>query len=269
LDGTGISVDFTNSSAPKIILKDGTQVSATWRDPNGNLAGATDMLGRTLLTTYNAPSITYTSPLGRTGSWPAYTTWTVTDSGGNSQVYRLDYTAVDNQTSFCGSPIVGTCYELSGLDILPLKLTLPSGKLYLFTWLNNANLELNRIDLPTGGYITYAYDSLKTRPPAAGRYDTWAARRRVITRTLNGASPTATWSYAYSSGSTTVTDSMAPSNDEVHFYNYITVNSVSSDSRYETQVKTYQGSSSTGTLQRTVTKDYTGEQAPGLPEPLG
>jgi hypothetical protein len=129
LDGIGAMVDI--SQTPNLVtLKDGTtiRVGTNLEDPNGNLSTTTsDNIGRTPFTVTQASTVTYTSPLGHTTSGPAYTTWTVIDSGGNQRIFRLDYTLVDIATSFCGTPATSPCTNFNSWSLFPAKLTLPNG----------------------------------------------------------------------------------------------------------------------------------------------
>jgi len=262
LDGSGITADITNWPA-KITLKDGTQVSPTYRDANGNVWSASaDMLQRNLVTTTNGPLVQYTSPGGLTTYGNQYTNWTVKDASGNPQVYRLDYTAVDYQTTACGSPYTpGTCYEEGPLAVVRLsKLTLPNGKFYQFTWAAGF-VDLTRIDLPTGGNIQYTYATRYYRPPGSTSTSTANTRRAVASRTVNPGG--FTWLYG-NPGPTIHTGSVQDplGNDEVHTFAYFNNGVYNSGSQFETQVQSYQGTSTTGTLLRTVTKDYLYENSP-------
>src|SRR5262249_12862727 len=89
------------------------------------------------------------------------TTWTYTDSNGSAQQFRVDYGTVSMQLHLCQLLDTDSCpctEDAQSLQ-LPQKLTLPTGKFYLFTWSTDGNADLLRIDLPTGGYISYAYQT--------------------------------------------------------------------------------------------------------------
>jgi hypothetical protein len=118
LDGTGVWVQTTNAgrSAGQIILKDGTEVvNASWKDSNGNTAlPSSDMLGRNNVVQSSGPngSILYT----------------ITDSNGNPQTFRADYTSINVATSFCSlrSGLNGgsaPCSEYTSTWTVPTRLT--------------------------------------------------------------------------------------------------------------------------------------------------
>ncbi|MGH9890558.1 MAG: RHS repeat-associated core domain-containing protein [bacterium] len=256
LDGSGMVLDTGGWYGPATIkLRDGSKfntATGTLTDPNGNIASSTaDMLGRNLLVVANGPTVQYTSPGGRTAGGPEYTTWTVKDSNGASQVYRLDYEAIDVQTNICGPPYATSeCIQYGPIAwVRPSRLTLPTGKFYRFFWANNSYGELSRVDLPTGASIEYTYSTQQFRPPSSSRYDTISVRRVIVSRTVN---PGGTWTY--SSG--TVTDPLG--NQEVHTFAYLQTGQLLSATKYETEVKFYEGS----TLLRKVTKDYALEPNP-------
>jgi hypothetical protein len=142
-DGSGIAANI-GSNPPVILLKDGTEIKlskssdslyygSTMEDTNGNLVGSTDTLNRTLVTTTQGSG---------------YTLYTVTDSNGQSQTYRVDYASASITTNFCGSdnnPPYRTCSEWTGnvsYFHLPAKLTLPTGATYQFTWVQGGDGEL-------------------------------------------------------------------------------------------------------------------------------
>ncbi len=260
-DGTGIMVDI--GQTPNLItLKDGTQihVGTQREDANGNImTGATDDLGRTLFTVTNGPTTTYTSPLGKTASEPAYTNWTVTDSNGNSQTYRLDYTLLDTQTSFCGSPAASPCTNDTGGAFFPAKLTLPNAKFYQFNWVNASAAELQSIVLPTGASISYTYANLCVGSLSTGSQD---CRRGVQSRTVTQNGVSSTWNYSIFPGYyATETDPLG--NDTVHTFGPVVATDGFSGSlsTVETQLSQYSGSASSGLLLRKTVKDYTGEDA--------
>lgn len=270
-DGSGMMVDL-GSTPPVLLLKDGTRIvlqgsvfsygGSSWEDPNGNLMGTTDTMGRTLVTVSQGPTTTLTTPLGKQTTSPAYTLYTVLDSNGNAQSYRLDYAAIDVLTNFCptAEPPGGSCSEYSATRVVPEKLTLPTGLFYQFSWIDSSPQELQSITLPTGGSVSYTYSSGCTQGPLLSGQDGTTAPfdclAAVVTRTVTANGTSNKWTYAAGG---TVTDPMG--NDQAHVFSEITINSVTSPNRVETQVSYYQGSSSTGKLLKQIVKSYTGEAA--------
>lgn len=259
LDGSGIwaSYDLPTGNIT-LTLKDGTRVGATRKDSNGNLAtSSADTLNRNLLVVTNAPNVTYVTPLGKSIVGPQSTLWTTADTNGNPAIYRLDYQAIDVQTSFCTPGF--TCHELSKALLVPSTLTLPNAKMYQFAWINNSAGELQQVTLPIGGSVAYTYQNSCMTSPGQGGNPTSDCRRAVLTRTVTQNSASATWTYAGG----TVTDPNG--NDEVHSFSSVVVGAFSSPGRVEKQVKKYSGSSTAGTLLHTVVTDYTGEVGPMSP----
>jgi RHS repeat-associated protein len=261
-DGSGTNLTLTTSPYLTYIitLNDGTRVTS-YRDANGNLASTNaDMLNRDPVVVSNASSILYSTPLNKTVAGPAYTTWTVRDSNGGTQVYRLDYTAIDIQTALCQYVIsFDPCTEYSSGWLVPSKLTLPTGQVYEFFWTNNSLGQLSRINLPTGGYIEYTYNVRTDELPEAPHHEggTLDAIAAVTGRKINGVAPG--WTYT---GQDWVTATDPNLNQTVHENNYVTVANVESGSTVETKVRVYAGAETSGTLLRTFVRDYTGEVDP-------
>jgi hypothetical protein len=142
LDGSGMTAtvnqNFSQAGAPYtavITLKDGTTISlqGNREDSNGNIVapGFVDDLNRTVLNNIsNPPAKTFTTPLGRAvNSSFTSSSLNVIDSNGTPQTFRIDYTAIDIQTSFCtpGDKIApNSCAEANQGWVVPVKLTLPN-----------------------------------------------------------------------------------------------------------------------------------------------
>src|SRR6266567_7140718 len=257
LDGSGILVDVSLWPTVKVTLKDGTQVSVPWEDNNGNLGSATnDMLGRNTLNVQD--------------NRPTNATWSYTDSNGATQTYTLTYQTINISTHFCGT--LPNCSEDVETWVVPSTLALPNNSgTYRFTYQNNDAGQLTRIDLPTGGYISYTYgrgpNSLyeQDNPTQcnqsggeSGCIRSNVFREQVATRTVFDGNSTNLWTY--SAGASTVIDPLG--NKEVHTYSTISYGlcpGSCSSQKYETQLQYYDPS---GTLLRTIQKDYVGK-APG------
>lgn len=281
-DGTGVMLNL--GSSPMITLKDGTQIPLTCtfagdeecvaspgtiEDTNGNLVsdGSTmvDTLDRTLWTQTQGPSTTLATPKGTQLNSAAYTLYTITDSSGQARNYRIDYTAIDISSSFCGglnNPPHHSCTEPNAPLVVPSKLTLPNGSTYQFSWIDSTFGQLGSITLPTGGTITYTYTQSCIAAPLLGYYTvqnvTYACRAIVASRTtsLNGVN--SMWTYSVPTPSpVTVTDPIG--NQQVHTFSPLNINNVPSPNSVETEVDYYQGSSSSGRLLKKVVTAYTGE----------
>jgi hypothetical protein len=259
LDGSGIFWDLPNNI---IYLKDGTQFPlGTLADSNGNPISP---IGTNGVTATNGPTVSLTTPLGVTLGHAQYTTWTFKDSNGTPQTYQLTWGAFDVLTNMCHLVPHGIypCSEYTLADVRPIRLTLPTGKSYQFSWQNNAALELLGITLPTGASITYTYaDFNRPQPPPPGTTRhvnvSWNIRRQVATRTVQVGSQTSQWTYSIGVGGGGVTNPDGTS--ESHALSAFTIGSLSSSGRVETLI-TYTDAS--GSVVRTVQKDWTGEVGP-------
>jgi RHS repeat-associated protein len=123
--------------------------------------------------------------------------------------------------------------------------------------------ELTRIDLPTGGFITYTYRLLTMQNPSPTVTVT-DSRRAVASRTVNQGGTTATWNYSPTqSGTSIVTDPLG--NDEVHLFSGISGPTGFSFGTYEKEVQSWQGSSASGaggTLLKRIVNQYAAEGDP-------
>ncbi len=215
--------------------------------------------------TYTTPGISQTNTNDADGHL-ATTTWTYSDSNGNSQQIKVDYTTVTFTTSLC--PLLATdgspCTEGGMFSQLPQKLTLPTGKFYFFTWSTDGNGDLLRLDLPAGGYIAYTYktytkwlgDTFAGGGDGRGRgtgspSKHYRGRRQVTSRTVSDGTTAHVWNY----NGSTITDPLG--NDEVH--GFTPMGDPPNPPRYETQILYYQGSATSGTLLKTVNKEYDSE----------
>jgi RHS repeat-associated protein len=262
LDGSGMQLTVQGpypSYVAQILLKDGTKLSsittqgAAMEDANGNTSTRTaDTLNRNLLVETSVGSTTYVTPLGKTVTFSQYSTYTIADSNGSSQIWRIDYAAIDSSHHFCGG--LQHCGEFNGPMIVPSRLTMPTGRYFQFSWVNNSAGELQRIDLPTGGFISYVSTSR-----CRGRDDTISDCRMAVTsRTVSDGTSPATWAY----NAFKITDPFG--NDEVHFNTLICNSGISAD----TQITYWLGSSiagAGGTPVRTILRTYACDSDPTDP----
>ena len=219
------------------------------QDRNGNNATATSgTLDRNLVTTYNDPS--------------GYTTYTTYDSAGNPLVYRVDYLTVTIKSDICSATGgVYNCTDDPQPQNFPTKITLPTGKTYVFKYAVNTPGDLIEMDLPTGAVITYQYKDFYQQKYVHWQEPTYAGSRAVTKRTvtLNGQSNS--WTYTPSLGGDTVTDPLG--NYQVHTFNYVNTMdgwvAVISPNVYEVSVAYHNAQ---GQLLRTTNNTYTAEYDP-------
>ncbi|AEU36103.1 RHS repeat-associated core domain protein [Granulicella mallensis MP5ACTX8] len=277
LDGSGIVYD---AQANTVYLKDGTQImpgaQGEIRDRNGNimsLQGDTDTLNRSPVTTTSGPGVTYTTPLGNAIQGYQYTNYTVYDSSGNPQVYKVDYQAMDFASNMCTEATMsGTqsqsypCEDTVIPIIEPWHLTLPSGKAYVFTFNNGSMGELAKVDLPTGGSISYSYSGLyQTQPNTIpGQQPNWVGGPGVTSRTVTVNGAANKWTYKINPDEqATVTDPLG--NTQIHTYGLVQPSNAPAN--YNTYLGAYYDTSATysdssGNLLKTVANDYTAEYDP-------
>jgi RHS repeat-associated protein len=227
---------------------------------NNTMIGTPNNYGPVNGNAYTTPGISATNTTDTNGH-VVTTIWTYSDSNGIQQTIRVDYTTVLFQTNLC--PVLATdgspCTEGSMSSQLPQKLTLPTGKFYFFTWSADGNGDLLRLDLPTGGYIAYTYKTytkfLNTTFSGGGQgrgagspSKHYRGRRQITSRTVNDGTSANTWNY----NGSTITDPLG--NDEVH--NFAPFGDPPNPPRHETQILYYKGSASSGSLLRTINKEY-------------
>jgi hypothetical protein len=272
-DGSGIWVFVPPNNGGSVLanwtiaLKDGTRADLS-EDTNGNLFGG---FSGSSLQTFNAGSVTYTSPLGNTQVGPAYTTWSVQDSNGSSQVYRIDYILVDYSTNFCSTfrQYPGqTCVDHQGDELEPSTLTLPTGQKYEFNWVNNSALELTSLGLPSGGSIAYTYTPIaQTKFPIAQNPQSNPVHMAVISRTVNHDGTSAQWTYSPTAGGNTIVDPLG--NSELHgFSALITSQGLLSTYSVETQVQYLSGNGTGATPLRTENMTYAFDVDPASSRPV-
>ncbi len=276
LDGSGM---YFNASNGILTLKNGTQVQLTGgsgsligefsggpqTDPNGNEAGPNDTMNRQLVTTANGSTTSYTSPLGKNGTGPSYTNYTVLDSNGGQQVYQVTYELIDLNPDACSWTGLGgsgdpCSYGGATTLLVPKQLTLPNEKTYVFNYFNDSAGEIENITLPTGAEISYTYSDFdQPKFGTAGEPDNVVGGRAVVTRTETVGGVAHTWNYSLTTSKSTETDPLG--NIAVHNWTLLRANNgaVLSPGEYEASA-TY--SDSTNHLLRTTTNTYAEEYDP-------
>ncbi len=268
LDGSGL---YFNSQTGLIYTKDGYQISGSiipslgvglfgpGQDRNGNLTTETsDTLGRNLLTTSGG-----TNPDG-TG----FTTYTITNSAGKPLVFRIDYQNVTITTDICAATTGISAYSCADYTIvngLPSKITLPTGKAYVFKYANDTPGDLIEMDLPTGGVITYQYEDFYQPKYVSGQSDlpNFVGSRAVTKRTvtINGQSNFWTYTPNPNTGIDTVTDPLG--NYQVHTFSFVDALNgsqlIESSNWYEVGVAYH---NSQGQLLRTTNNTYAADYDP-------
>jgi len=256
-DGSGIAVTIANSNPPTVVSatqKDGTQVMGvnSWMDANGNMASSVaDMLNRNVVSSTQSGK---TLTLG------------VMNSNGVIESYTVQYTTFNIQTALCGINLSKyTCTEYSGTVNEVTKITLPTGLSYQFSYQNNSMLQLTQITLPTGGTISYTYNpnpsllAICTAQQNGTRTPSYDCKIPIASRTVFDGTGNNQWVYSGTAdhgGTTTVTDPAG--NQQVHTFSYIGAPGTLSASPVETAVSYYQGSSTSGKLLKTVTRNWIG-----------
>ena len=254
LDANGVMYNNTSWTSTIREDSDGNEIS----NASGNL---TDTVGRTI-PIFPSPTTTFTSQQAAVckGSLPVYeiSVWQVPGVNGSTQSYTFCYAQVPylapnpNQSPF--TPQSGNLVELQSV-------ALPNGLSWIFGYdatngTSTAYGDLTSITFPTGGTISYTYQTIQSTATPAAHTTRWIASR---TDNANDGQGAHTWQYAFvlgtsvgglgqSSQTTTVTD---PSlNQTVHTFSNALFNG------YETLAQYYNGSSSSGSLLRSVATTY-------------
>lgn len=243
-------------------------------DPDGNTisvstSGWTDTLGRVIPGSTSGPGtgesapptggdpfpgITASSTQGCTNGATAARVWNVPAQGGQSATYILCYSNVSVSAPSFPNPYINDNEELdstggSGSELVLTQVVLPNQTSYTFTY--NSDLTLSSITLPTGGMISYTYQTLNWNTGQGVIEDLFHSFTRAIaTRTVTNTDGSQhIWTYAFSplgtlgQANAIITDPVG--NQVVH-----TVVGGQDIVQY------YQGSQSTGTLLKTETVTY-------------
>jgi RHS repeat-associated protein len=249
-DGSGY---YYNAKTGSLLDKSGVQISvgSKIKDTNGNYISAA-VNGSETDWTDSAGHLTLKIITG-TGSIQ----YEVLDPNGNYQTTTATLTSYNIKTSFGCSNVK----EYSGTASLPSSISLPNGLSYSFTYEGTPGNSgyytgrVSKVTLPNGGYVQFQYNS-----PNDGINCTDGTILR-LTRTQNDGTTSSTWTNSRApSGSNWVTTITAPimpydtaANQSVYTFN---------STGQETSRQIYQGSSSSGTLLRTVNTTWASNGSP-------
>jgi RHS repeat-associated protein len=271
LDGS----DFANNNSVGVLLdRHGNKFNGTIaEDPNGNqinYSTGADTLNRQIppmpgpngnyaaTPPASTGSLSACPALGYANQTAAYAyLWNLPTTNGGTLPLTLCYTSVYVNSGADSSSI----YQVHQSFFMLQSVVFPDNTYWAFQYdagdPNNSSLaafgDLLKVTLPTGGSVSYTWAWCSCSTPGA---------RSVVTRSVdaNDGNGPRTWHYSYggqptvvngiSSANTTVTDPLG--NDTVH-----TMTGLGGfETTYETQVKYFQGSQSSGTLLKTVQTDY-------------
>jgi hypothetical protein len=280
LDGSGAYLSLAAGRYDSLdstgYTKDGVQMlQATYQlqDANGNLVNATaDTLGRNDVVVSYDPNY----PVPTSAGSSTHEIYTVHDSNGNAQQYLVDFEPVNftsngcNQTGFGGTTSgIGqntdgmACAEVSEPILELVSITLPDKKAYVFTYNAGSPGELARIDLPTGGSISYTYQDFYQVSYSTGKAmpNNVVGGRAVASRTVTVDGRSYVWTYNPTLLADAVTD--PEGNVQVHSFSPISIvvgnTSYQSTGEYEVGVS-YQDAK--GDVLRTTQTDYAADFAP-------
>jgi RHS repeat-associated protein len=269
-DASGLSYSTT---ANTLILPDGVRYIYSYgslgnilskvEDPNGNFVNSTingvgkiitwtDTLGRSIPTPLGATSTNDYSHCTGANPISSASTWIVPGPNGGSETFKFCYA---NYSYYWQSDIGGAIATFQGTLSMLQSIVLPNLTNWTFRY-EPTYAALSQITLPTGGTISYTW-SLQDAPCQYSQtYNSlqqttttkWGWYLAVASRTVNANDGTGAHTWTYGGG--TITDPLG--NQSVHTMTGL----AGTGSVYETQAKYYQGSSSTGTLLKTVNTDY-------------
>lgn len=246
IDRNGVRYPVTSGG----LLREDTNGNEISADSNNNY---TDTLGRVIpIGGSNGinPGTSTTNFSGCTGSLATASAyiWSIPAlSGGTMQIKFCLANVTIN------IPANGIVPASGGTATMLQSVVLPNGTAWTFQYNDHNSSEpanvnygsLTQVTLPTGGTISYTYETTQ-----GGCAPFPLLSRSVTSRTLNandGSGPH-TWTY----NGLTVTDPLG--NDTVHTFTPFGVPAACAS--FETQTKYYHGSSSAGTLLKTVQTDY-------------
>jgi hypothetical protein len=236
-DSSGFHMYITNFTTATVFAKDGTQVFPQVEDTNGNFM-TVDGNGNTV-DTLNRTPVTKTV----NGN---VTTYNVLNSEGSTSSFTVTATTVNVNTSFSLTGVT----EYSGSFTAIQSIGLPDGTSYSFGYDSGTTSGfyglITNMTLRTGGQVQYGYTNFSD---AYGNINRW-----LSSRTASG-----TWNYTplvlttCTPGTTGCQQQITvgrPSGDQTVFT--FTLN----NGAWNTQTQFYSGASGSGTLLRTIAKDF-------------
>ncbi len=224
-------------------------------DTNGNqITSAGGLLTDTLGRTIPLPTTT-TDYTGCSGPLPisSATAWNPPGINGGTFTIKLCYVDI-TEIMPPDQYLVQPYYTTTSSQLQ--SVVLPNGATWTLQYATDGSGNITQITLPTGGTISYTW--INPYYPTQPEYNSYPFAVATRTQNANDGTPPATWTYHYIRVSgqafpvvTIVTD--PEGNDIVHTFGGL---GVGGTFYQETMTQSYQGSSSGGTLLKTVTRDY-------------
>jgi YD repeat-containing protein len=254
-DGSGYHMWVTNYVQATVYAPDGTRVYPAPKDTNGNYVSSS-VNGSETYWTDSAGHLILKIIIGTSSIL-----YEVAAPDGTYQTTTLNLTSYNVKTNFgCSGITENTTTAVK----LPSSLVYPYAQQYTFTYEptpGNSGYITGRIQkatLPNGGYVQYTYGATNDGVSCTD------GSIVNVTRTVNDAgiwNSTSTWTFARaqngSNWNTTITYPQMPydtaANQSVYTFN---------SSGEETQAKTYQGSSTSGSLLQTMNTTWASNGSP-------
>lgn len=258
-DDSGYYINAVVDDGPLVIAPDGTRALLgnfpQIKDTNGNYVSGTP-----------GSEWDWTDSVGRTalkiiGSAPNPVQYEYQDSTGTYQKFTLTFQNFNVKTNFA----CGTISEYSGTANLPVSLSMPNGQAYSFNYEGTPGYtgyvtgRISQVTLPNGGHIQYQYGTQNDGIECVNGTSDGTIVSMI--RIVNDGSTSNTWQFARAqNGSNWVTTETKPQmpydsapNQAVHTFN---------SNGQETSAQIYQGSSSGGTLLRTISTTWATNGSP-------
>ena len=249
-DGTQMFPLISGGTVTAYVLRDrnGNQITRSWTSTGGMADNLTDTLGHTL----NVNPILNTT----TGKYEL----TYYDTSGTARKIIITNLPVIMNASITPEVCAGadppcTLSPYTTTWQMPTQILLPNGMSYTITYNQNGFGTPSSITLPTGATVSYTYRA----DPSTGE------NTLVASRTVTADAQTASWTYSSGSSGQNATETVADplsngiSNETVYTLNY---NCGFNYPCQITEVDTYAGTHTSGTLLKRVQTDYYGFVSP-------